>query len=193
MTGQLRKAGWLTVEQIALAVDEIVKLSKQQDARVALAGGGAMQIYGSDRFTKDVDFVADRVLAGIEYVRDLSFGGIQALTSASTPVDLIIRDDDYRSMYEEALEFAVKFPDVPIRVISAEHLAAMKMAAGRDKDMEDLRFLLTACLDFNFAAARAIVMRNLGVYAAHDLDSYLAEFQWKNERDEAAKTGPKKR
>lgn len=57
MTGPQRKK-FLDASQITGAITEAAALARKQHVRVALAGGCAMQIYGSDRLTADVDLIA---------------------------------------------------------------------------------------------------------------------------------------
>jgi hypothetical protein len=70
---------------------------------------------------------------------------------------------------------------VPIPVIQPQHITAMKLQAGRPKDVVDLEFLL---LDSGMAysKARNLVKRYLGVYAAEELDRLLDELKWQRTR-----------
>ena len=43
------------------AVEEVSDIAEQTKSAVALVGGFAMQIYGSNRFTKDIDVITDDV------------------------------------------------------------------------------------------------------------------------------------
>jgi hypothetical protein len=181
MTG--KKTRFLSIDQIGSSIDLVTDLAARQDVRIALAGGAALQLYGSDRFTKDVDFVASALLDGLIVVAPLGFGGAQCMTNDGVPVDLIVRDDDYAGLYDAALLAAIRVEDVPVPVISADFMVALKLAAGRDKDLLDLKFLLLESTDVNYESARSIVRQHLGVFAANELDRYLADFQWTKERD----------
>jgi hypothetical protein len=188
-----KKTKFLRAEDIDTGVMEIAKLANAQGVTIALAGGAAMQLYGSDRLTKDVDFLANRVLKGVTTKGPLTFGGVQAVTKGGVPVDLIVRSDAYESMYDDALSHADAVMDVPVRVVAPDYMVALKLAAARPKDIEDLRFLLTQSVDVDFDNARAIVLDNLGAYAADDLDRYHEEFEWLDEREERAKPKSKSR
>ena len=41
------------------AVQEVSEIAEEDEIAVALVGGFAMQIYGSNRFTKDIDVITD--------------------------------------------------------------------------------------------------------------------------------------
>jgi hypothetical protein len=61
----------------------------------------------------------------------------------------------YNSLVEEALDQAqeIMFEDVPTRVLRSEHLVAISLATGRDKDRERVRILREqAKLDMNLLA-----------------------------------------
>ena len=81
-------------------------VGEREGLRVAVAGGLAMILYGSPRLTKDVDVVSRGVPpAPAELTRGepLSFGGYTFGTPMGIDLDWIVRDDDYRALYEEAL------------------------------------------------------------------------------------------
>ena len=164
------------------AAAEVGAVAEREGVRVALIGGLALQRYGSDRLTGDIDFAADAVLAGLPGGPALSFGGVQTRTPSGVPVDLIVREDDYRALYEEAIAQAVRVPGLPVPLATAEHLAAMKMAAARDRDELDLQFLLRARA-VDVARARQIIYRHLGPFAAQEFDRVVEEVEWKRHRD----------
>ena len=68
---------FLDPKQLESAAAEVGALAKQEGVRVALIGGFALQHYGSDRLTGDIDFAADSVLEGLPSGPPLSFGGVQ--------------------------------------------------------------------------------------------------------------------
>lgn len=141
-----------------------------------------MQAYGSDRFTVDLDVVADSMLP-LPPGEPLTFGGHATHSSPSgLPVDVILRDDAMANLYDEALASAKRIPGIPIRVVRPEHLVAMKMEAGREKDDLDLGYLLLMLDEKDYTAARKVVVKHLGYYAGKELDARLAEAQWKRSR-----------
>ncbi len=149
---------------------------------VALIGGAALQLYGSDRLTRDIDIVTAEVPEGIEFKNYLSFGGIGGMMSESrVPIDVVVRDDKWAKLYEAALVYAVHVTGVPIPVVQAEYILAMKLVVGRDKDVEDLKFLvLDAGIDYE--AAKEIVAEFLGPYAADELDRFKEEVEWERSK-----------
>lgn len=168
---------FLAPAQIDSAIAEVRELATEQGVHVALAGGAAMQLYGSDRFTKDVDFLADRVIDGLTEVAPLSFGGASLLSSEAVPVDVIVRDDEYADLYEAALVAARFDSELGMFVVTPEYLAAMKFEAKRAKDLEDLRHLLSGPADIE--AVRRVFREFFGRYVAtRELDALLAEYRW---------------
>ncbi len=182
MTGVTKKK-FLSAEDIERAISEVAELSKGTRVFPVLAGGSAMQLYGSDRLTKDVDFVAKAIPAQISVEKKLSFGGVSGKTPGGLPVCFILRDDDFRPLYLEAHKNAI---DVgrPVKVITPEYLAAMKLVAGRGKDEEDLRILLRLKA-VDLPKARGAIKRTLGAFAVKEFDSYVDEVEWRRSRDEA--------
>jgi hypothetical protein len=141
-----------------------------------------MQHYGSDRLTGDLDFAAADVLRSLPVIRPLTFGGVQTTTPGGVPVDLIVRDDDYQSLYEEIVSISPMVPELGVRVVPPTHLAATKMAAGRDKDTLDLKFLLAEDGLVDLQRARAVIRRHLGPYAAQEFDRVVDEVAWEKHR-----------
>ncbi len=148
---------------------------------MALVGGVAMQAYGSDRLTKAIDFVASGPIDALPFREELSFGGARSQAENGVEVDLILRRDEYAALYAEALENARPVGDLPTRVVTAEYLVALKMAAARDKDELDLEWLLGRP-GLDRKQARAIVARHLGEHAARELDALIAEVDWRGSR-----------
>lgn len=171
MKGPRRKK-FLDASQITEAIAEAATLAREQHVHVALAGGCAMQIYGSDRLTADVDLLADRYP---EVTREglLSFGGIKTTATNGAPVDYIVRDDAETELYDAAIDAARAVPGVPVPVVTVPYLGAIKLAAGRGKDIQDLEFLLREH-PASFKAMRALVAKYIGDYAVDDLDGHQA-------------------
>lgn len=181
MTG-FKQANFLGRAEIEDVINEVAEIAEKDRITVALAGGAAMQVYGSDRMTKDVDFLASHEPSRSSFsknwrLKPLSFGGVSSFSKKKVPVDFIVRNDDQSSLYEEALSEAVDGGG-PIRVVSSEHLAVIKLAAGRIKDEEDLRFLLAAKA-INLAKTRSITKKFLGFYGVDCLNSFVDEVEWR--------------
>jgi hypothetical protein len=163
------------------ATAEIAILAKDERVQVALIGGYALQLYGSDRLTGDVDVAARDVIEELPYGKDLSFGGFQTKAPNGTPVDIVLRDDEYAPLYEEAISKAVRTRLSAMPVARAEHIAAMKMAAWRSKDNLDLEWLI-ANKKINEKKTRKIISRYLGLYAGQEFDRLVDEVRWKVSR-----------
>ena len=133
----------LDKESATEAIKTVAEISKTNEVNWALVGGLAMAIYGSDRNTKDIDIIADKLLP-LENKGLLRQGGERYLiktTKKEVAVDWIIRNDEFKHLFQVALNEAVKINDVPI--LTPEWLVILKFIAGRFKDQEDAVFLLS--------------------------------------------------
>ncbi len=163
------------------AIEEATELARRSQVKIALAGGVAMQMYGSDRFTKDVDFIASGVPSGLVVEKRLSFGGVSGRTESGTPIRIIVRNDDFVSLYDHALETATEL-EAGISVVTPECLAAMKLVAGRPKDVEDLKGLIALkAIDLN--VARKLIKEHLGAFAVKEFNAVVEEVEWILSRD----------
>lgn len=177
---------FLSPEILEKAAVEIAELAAEAGVRVALAGGYALQLFGSDRLTADIDLISDRVIPGLKTLGTLPYGGVQTLAPNGVPVDLIIREDEYKSLYIEALERAELVEGSQVLVIPLSFLAAMKLATRRGKDEVDLWTLLqSGRLDVE--ATRQIIYRHMGRFARDEFDSLVLESKWRKEAEERRK------
>ena len=165
---------FLRPEQVEGAIKELAVLAEDQGVVVALAGGVAMQIYGSDRFTKDVDVVADQALEGLQETGQLTFGGFSARTTKNASVDVILRNDAYAPLYEVALADPRRIRGVALPVVRLEYLAPMKFAAHRGKDLDDLAFLVLHT-PLNMKRTLQVVEEYLGHYAVQEFNYFVEE------------------
>lgn len=172
---------FLDASDIDRAIAEVAALTTT-GPRVALAGGAAMQLYGSDRLTKDVDFVAMAPIQALPHEGVLSFGGYRSHSPSGVPVDLIVRADEYEGLYEEALDRAIEVTGVPVRVVAPEYMAAIKMAAARSKDEDDLRALILNS-DLDRERAEKVIREWLGRYGLTTFRSFVAEAEWRASRE----------
>lgn len=91
------------------------------------------------------DFTAQEMPADPTRRADLEMGGNFCLLTSLGRLDVmqwlsgIEAEDLYREFDPDAVEGNVE--DIPVRVCSLEHLRAMKRAAGRPQDLEDLKRL----------------------------------------------------
>lgn len=132
----------LDTESVLEAIEIVGDLADEEGIDWAICGGIAMAIYGSDRNTKDVDFIASRILP-LTAARQLSFGGERYEVETSrriVNVDWIKRFDRWKDLYKAALDDAVEIGGY--RVITPEWMVLLKWFAGRFKDQEDAVYLL---------------------------------------------------
>ena len=74
----------------------------------------------------------------------LSLGGSSytlQIGKYEVPIDWIVRSDSYERFYRAALKDAVKLPN-GLRIVTPEWLVILKFTAGRQKDLDDIVFLL---------------------------------------------------
>lgn len=93
--------------------------------------------------TKDVDIIASQNLS-LTPQHPLTFGG-QSFTLQvgryNVQSNWIVRSAGYRELYRKALQEAIGLPN-GLRVVSPEWLVILKFNAGRQKDLDDIVFLL---------------------------------------------------
>lgn len=176
---------FLRADDISNAIDEISSKAKAEKIDIALIGGVAMQLYGSDRLTMDVDIVASKLPESFGKGKTLSIGGASFKTKSGCPVDVVVRSDRYSKLYEKARRTARPESGLPIKVVRAEYMVALKMAAHRPKDNLDLHALLSSGM-VDIPLAKLIVCQHLGHYAQDDLDSILLEIRM-NKKMQTAK------
>ncbi len=129
-------------------------------------------------YTKDVDFAVPRaslpaildVLRGTEAeVSQLSIGGVSArIATRGIRTDFIDRSSeewgDLQPLYLDAIRAAAAqeddFEGAP--VAPPEHIVAMKLAVGADKDERDAIRLIAKIDDFDVVRTRELVRRFLG-------------------------------
>ncbi len=125
------------------AAQQVGKMAEQEEIAWALAGGLAMHLYGSPRLTKDVDIIASQNLS-LTPEHQLSFGGSSYTLQVgkyAVPIDWIVRSDGYQKFYRAALQDAIRLPN-GLRIVTPEWLVILKFNAGRQKDLDDIVFLL---------------------------------------------------
>ncbi len=140
------------------AVRQLAEIAARESIEWALAGGIAMHLYGSPRLTKDVDVISLKRLS-LEAVRPIGFGGESyevTVGKKKIHVDWIVREDNYRHYYAQALKDATVLKN-GLRVITTEWLAILKYIAGREKDLDDIVFLLRK----NGHVRRTVIKQNI--------------------------------
>ena len=125
------------------AAQQAGQIAAQEDTDWALVGGLAMHLYGSPRLTKDVDIIATKPLS-LPSQHRLSFGGNSYTLQVgkyAIQIDWIVRHDGYQKYYRAALQAAITLPN-GLRLVTPEWLVILKLNAGRQKDLDDIVFLL---------------------------------------------------
>lgn len=125
------------------ALRAVADEARRNDIDWALIGGLAMALYGSDRNTKDIEIIANKPLP-FEGAGRLRQGGERYIIRTGrkgVAVDWIIRKDEFKVLFDAALNESVKIGEVP--VLTPEWLVILKFIAGRFKDQEDAVFLLS--------------------------------------------------
>ncbi len=125
------------------AAQKMGQLAAQEKVEGAVAGGLAMYIYGSPRMTKDVDIIASNHLS-LTPDHPLGFGGSNYTLQVgkyAVPIDWIVRSDGFQKYYRAARKEAITLPN-GLRVVTPEWLVILKFKAGRQKDLDDIVFLL---------------------------------------------------
>ena len=155
----------LDEESATEAIKTVAEIAKENGVDWALVGGLAMALYGSDRTTKDIDIIADKLLP-LENQGLLRQGGERYLiktTKKAVAVDWIIRKDEFKKLFQVALNEAVKINDVPI--LTPEWLVILKFIAGRFKDQEDAIYLLSRKKLVNRRLVKEHIVRTIGAAA----------------------------
>lgn len=181
MTSSRALKKFLSPEQIETALTEVAKIASDSGSEIALIGGVALQLYGSDRLTKDVDFVADCYFDGLTDVTEINIGGFQGKTQSGIPVDVLI-GGEYAKLRIASLSHAVNEPDLGVSVVALSYIMALKFVAGRAKDEEDIRTMLRLGA-VDVLETLKVIRRYVGAYAEKSFQSVVEEAEWKRDRD----------
>ncbi len=88
----------LSEAELQEAAAEVVAVMPPKS--VALAGGVALAVYGSNRLTSDLDVISDHFLREKSFKKrgsgTLTFGGQSLFTPTGVPVDVIVRTGSSR-------------------------------------------------------------------------------------------------
>lgn len=183
------KGKFIDPEQIDRLIALVVKASEKYGLSTALVGGVAMQAYGSDRLTKDVDIISDRPIPDPSPLRrtgPLHIGGDTYQAPDGAKLDVIVRNDDFTALYQEALANALPTPE-GMPIVAAEYLAAMKLGAGTDKHILDLKWLIKSGL-LDVKKTETIVYRTMGGKFAQDSFRKIVD-QAMLEKEQARRAG----
>jgi hypothetical protein len=184
------KGKFIDPEQINRLIELVSKISEKYGLSTALVGGVAMQVYGSDRLTKDLDIIADQPIpdpSPLRRIGPLNLGGDAYQAPDGAKLDVIVRNDEYTALYQEALANAIMTPEgVPI--VSAEYLAAMKLGAGTDKHLLDLKWLIKQSDLLDLKRTGNIIYRTMGGKFAQDSFRQIVD-QALLEKEQARRAG----
>lgn len=145
------------------AIEKIGEIASNYKINWALVGGFAMYLYGSPRLTKDIDIIASKYLP-LNAVGKLQSGGERysvEVQKRSVDIDWIVRSDDAKRFYKEALKDAVKTTE-GLPIISPEWLVILKYIAGLFKDHDDAIYLLRQKGLVNRKLIKEIIVRIAG-------------------------------
>lgn len=179
----VKRERFIDPERIDEIVDMLKKASEEQGFQFALIGGVALQYLGSDRFTKDVDVVADvpaDFSGQMTPVGPINFGGTAYINAHGGKLDYILRSDEFRGLYEKALEESEVTED-EFPMVTPDYLAAMKFVAhitdrkGSVRHLEDLRWLLSRTDVVDEKRVAAIIYRNAGGRIAQEVFRKIAD------------------
>jgi hypothetical protein len=158
--------------------DVLAALQRALDAagvRWFLFGAQAAILYGVARLSADVDITVDLgPRPGRELVEILTGGGFELLVSdaefveatrvmpfvhraSGVPVDVVLGGPGLEEQFLGRAEVR-RLGDAPIPVASAEDLVAMKILAGRPRDLEDVAAIIRARrADLDLAYTRGLL------------------------------------
>lgn len=141
------------------AVHQMENSYRELGIRHVLIGGLAAGAWGEPRATRDVDFlVGDEAFEVAGPI--VSFRAGIPMSAYGIATDSVPVPESYREIGEQALATALPSDEPGIRIASPVSLAALKLVAGRSKDLLDIENLLRA----GALRARAVqdLVRRLG-------------------------------
>ena len=162
--------------------------AKTAGSKVAACGGLALHVYGLTRAAPSIDLIGETKLKFKE-LRSLNNGGVAygiAVNSRVIEVNLILRTDAVKELYDLALEHSRYHATLGVYVITPEHLVLLTYLAGRGKEQADLMWLLRANGPVDRKKLKAIVTKQMGkhsYWALHDLDQLFLEADQPKARD----------
>lgn len=149
---------YLSGREMEEAITQVAHLAHAQGIRIALMGTVALILRGRGRFTRDVDFLAERKVLGLEQVTSLSESQSVRGFINRVPVDIVV-DEVTKSFYAEALWEAEPIIQLYKRskngphpeledamrlmgIVRTPYIAAMKFTVKRWKHRNDLERML---------------------------------------------------
>ncbi|MFZ5800765.1 MAG: nucleotidyltransferase [Candidatus Omnitrophota bacterium] len=172
----------MTRDILFTVLNKLIKVSRKSKVKIVLMGGLASSIFARPRATYDIDGIASLREENLnefltllkadgfkfEEKRPLKFiQGMPFLTfyysRYKTYVDLFIAKNKFQN---DVLKRArkVRLKKLHLYVVSPEDLILIKLQTGREKDLEDVRDIISvnkSSLDFKYLEAQA---KKMGVY-----------------------------
>ena len=159
--------GQIAATHFSADTQEFIRLLSKWAVRYVVVGGEAVIYYGYARFTGDVDFFYSdqsenvfRLFDALTEFWQSNIPGIKSATELAEPgvvlqfgrppnrIDLLNRIDgvDFEAAWSGKLSLRMvqSEAEVPLFVLNIDHLIRNKRAAGRPKDLEDLKYLESA-------------------------------------------------
>ena len=137
--------------------EKLLKLLKENKVRFVIIGAAAFPVYGYSRVTLDIDIFIEPKFQNAERTRkalakfgyDVTDITVEDLLTrkllirqylVETDIHPFVTGADFESVWEHKVKS--KFGDTIVWFASLDDLIKMKRAAGRAKDLEDLKYLL---------------------------------------------------
>ena len=151
----------MTKDALTEVIVKLAKICKRLGVRMVFIGGIAVNIYARPRTTYDVDgvisldesnikeFASDAGRAGFKYDGKKPVKFIQGMPFMSlfypklkTYVDLFLGQSDFqKSLLARAKR--IRFHNESINIVAPEDLILSKLIYGRERDIEDVREIIT--------------------------------------------------
>ena len=138
-------------------IERLLQLFNEHKVKYVVIGALALPAYGHIRTTEDIDIFIEpnegNALKAIEALKDFGYLAIEDLTikeflSKKTlfrqyllPTDIhpFVKGVNFEDLWENRVSF--KIGSIYVYLPSLEDMIKMKKAAGRPKDLEDLKYL----------------------------------------------------
>ncbi len=181
----------MTKNILLTVLSELLKVCKDHKVKIVLMGGIAVGVYARPRATYDIDgiisireeqienFLNTLKEAGFRYDKKEPIKFIQGLsfitlcyTKYKTYVDLFIAGNKFQENILARVK-KVRFNKMTLNIISLEDLILIKLQTGRERDIEDVRDMITENkekIDFGYLMrwARAL---NIHIFLEDELKS----------------------
>ena len=145
-------------------ITEFIKLANKHQVKMLLVGGGAVNFYGYQRHSADVDFwietTDENLNKLVAVIKEMGYDidefpkevkrQLQNISIKFSPLDLDLElitrfsvNKTFKQAYNDSKKVTVKSKNLEWRVISYEDLITSKIKANRPKDLLDIQQLKT--------------------------------------------------